>query len=903
MLNYGNKDFRNLQEQVLKNMKDIQDMMQGVNVLADFGIKVVGQVDSSSDLPDPSTYDGDYGDAYVVGESEPYDYYIFTRAFEGEEEPQWFDLGQFPVPGPQGETGATGATGATPVITGVATVSTLDAGQSATVSVTKSGTNENPTLTFAFAIPQGAQGVQGPAGAQGPRGPQGLQGEQGPRGEQGGLIEIVGIVATADLLPAPSTLQKLDAAYLVGSSPDYELYVQVGSSPSTALWTNLGAINEGTVVTVNGTPQTVWEATGHYVPLHEGELVNTLYGQAAGTGNGQTYVPYGSSATANYIVQRDINSQITVPETPTLNTHAVSKKYVDDSISGSSPVQYQGDLIVGNSSGKESRLAIGSAGQVLKVNSSATTAEWANIDALPAIASGDAGKVLTVNASETGTEWAATSGGSGSWTKFTNSQFTAQISGVNYPTTLTNMPTNGNLLLLESGYSNYNPSSINVSSSINSIVSGSFRYGLMPTVKGSIILDELGDSLQGNLGYTNTAIIGCIVPGGGNSGPYARYTNSYLTSLPYPNTAISSSTYAKEFNENILNPNAIWSFINPGSQLAQIIRSNIIWGSSQIQTTGSSSKAKSLSQCLILNTGSGSSWLQEYNHVLTMKNASNQNISGVTMLGVANKVIYDTETNSKGCAILGRFGELDAANDRFVVGAGTSTSARANCFAAGNDGDYDYIKIGDVKMSEEDGSIIVYGDNIRVNNGTSDLSLGFDDNERVDLDLPCIKSAGLVIDNDYDLDGTGYLYLPALPTSDPDVTDAVWNNEGLLCISGSASPNLGSKFYKHTISLPNIGAEGAVITVVNRTSTPYTYTTFKWPDVESLGFDNDTILWSWLDNDEGLRFKNFKCVHTGSNGGTATISSEYASITCDYSYSGTWSGSTIDLLTDTVTAY
>ena len=106
MLSFGNKDFRNLQEQVLKNMNDIQDMMQGVSVLADFGIKVVGQVDSSSDLPDPSTYDGDYGDAYVVGESEPYDYYIFTRAFEGEEEPQWFDLGQFPVPGPQGETGA-----------------------------------------------------------------------------------------------------------------------------------------------------------------------------------------------------------------------------------------------------------------------------------------------------------------------------------------------------------------------------------------------------------------------------------------------------------------------------------------------------------------------------------------------------------------------------------------------------------------------------------------------------------------------------------------------------------------------------------------------------------------------------------------------------------------------------
>lgn len=235
MLNFGNKEFRNLQEQVLKNMKDIQDIEQGATVLADFGIKVVGQVDSTADLPDPTEYEGDYGDAYLVGEEKPYNYYIFTRAFEGQEEPSWFDLGQFPVPGPQGETGATGATGATPVITGAATVSTLQAGQSATVSVTKSGTNENPTLTFAFAIPQGATGAQGPQGPQGPQGQRGLQGEQGPKGEQGGLIDIVGIVATADLLPAPSTLQKLDAAYLVGASPDYELYVQVGETPSTAL--------------------------------------------------------------------------------------------------------------------------------------------------------------------------------------------------------------------------------------------------------------------------------------------------------------------------------------------------------------------------------------------------------------------------------------------------------------------------------------------------------------------------------------------------------------------------------------------------------------------------------------------------------------------------------------------
>lgn len=236
MLNFGNKEFRNLQEQVLKNMKDIQDIEEGATVLADFGIKVVGQVATYDDLPGAGSYEGEYGDAYLVGTEAPYEYYIFTRAFEGQEEPSWFNLGQFPVPGPQGETGAMGPIGATPnVAMNIGSVSTLNPGQSASADIVKSGTLANPVFTLSLALPQGAQGIQGPAGAQGPQGAQGPKGDKGDKGEQGGLIEIVGIVADADDLPSPATLQKLDAAYLVGASPDYELYVQVGETPSTAL--------------------------------------------------------------------------------------------------------------------------------------------------------------------------------------------------------------------------------------------------------------------------------------------------------------------------------------------------------------------------------------------------------------------------------------------------------------------------------------------------------------------------------------------------------------------------------------------------------------------------------------------------------------------------------------------
>ena len=102
--------FLNIQEQVAKNMKDIKDIQQGATVLAEFGIKVIGQVDDASELPDPAEYEatGEYGDAYIVGTEEPYEYYIFTRAFEGQDDPSWFDLGVFPLPGPQGERGPQG---------------------------------------------------------------------------------------------------------------------------------------------------------------------------------------------------------------------------------------------------------------------------------------------------------------------------------------------------------------------------------------------------------------------------------------------------------------------------------------------------------------------------------------------------------------------------------------------------------------------------------------------------------------------------------------------------------------------------------------------------------------------------------------------------------------------------
>lgn len=664
MLNFGNKEFRNLQEQVLKNMKDIQDIEQGATVLADFGIKIVGQVDSVEDLPDPATYEGDYGDGYVVGESEPYNYYIFTRAFEGQEDPSWFDLGQFPVPGPTGPQGPQGETGATPVIIMQSPqVSTLNPGQSATASVTVGGTTASPTYQFNFGIPQGAQGIQGPAGAQGPQGPQGPKGDKGEKGEQGGLIEIVGIVATANDLPAPATLQKLDAAYLVGASPDYELYVQVGTTPSTALWTNLGAINEGTVVTVGGVGQTVWDADTK-LSIAEGFLVDTVYGQKAGTGHGQTHIPYGTAATGSALVQRDVSGQVIVPATPTSAVMAASKGYVDNAVAEVLPTAQAGDLIVGTSTAHvANRLAIGSSGQVLKVNSNGNGLEYGDIEALPVIQSGDAGKVLTVSANEAGTEWATASGGGGGYSSLVQLGIGSSHSALSSNLILTNNTNGVESVYMDSSYT---------STSVGNLILWTPYYNYnaqlyIPKLFGSLVIGD--PKLQGNNMYIYPKGSNSIVmnPKGGSNG--VDTTISIASSILNGRISSSGCRDGSYIGYSLIMAPTTYKINNLGSGVNCLF--NI--GDGNEITIGTTS----------------SPYPSVYSSLATI---GCYNIIDITSLSTKNQ---------EPKIVVGKYGSITSTNitDIFAVGAGAS-GALANCFAAGNDGTNDYIKVGDTKLTE-----------------------------------------------------------------------------------------------------------------------------------------------------------------------------------------------------------
>ena len=104
MITIEGVQYRNLEEQVKKNKDDIQYILEEEGVLNEFGIKVVGQITDAGDLPDPDTYEGEYGDAYAVGASVPYTLYIYTRANGEHPTNYWFNIGQFPANHPKFST-------------------------------------------------------------------------------------------------------------------------------------------------------------------------------------------------------------------------------------------------------------------------------------------------------------------------------------------------------------------------------------------------------------------------------------------------------------------------------------------------------------------------------------------------------------------------------------------------------------------------------------------------------------------------------------------------------------------------------------------------------------------------------------------------------------------------------
>ena len=217
MIIYNDEVLRNLQEQVEKNKDDILYILTEAGTLNDFGIKVVGNGTSVDVLPDPSTYTGDFGDAYAIGTEPPYTLYIFTRAGGTHLTNYLFNIGQFPLQGPKGDKGDPGS----------------------------KGPKGDQGLQGPMGL-QGPTGAAGPAGPQGPSGPQGIQGQrgpQGPKGDPGDPFEIAAKLTSTTQLPDPETVSR-NTAYLIPDPNEpntYDLYVITGDDGSRE-WTNAGHV-------------------------------------------------------------------------------------------------------------------------------------------------------------------------------------------------------------------------------------------------------------------------------------------------------------------------------------------------------------------------------------------------------------------------------------------------------------------------------------------------------------------------------------------------------------------------------------------------------------------------------------------------------------------------------------
>ena len=242
---------RNLEAQVLKNKEDIANHYNIDRVLADFGIRVIGQIDDVRDLPE--AFEGPYGDAYAVGVQPPYSFYIWTRADidAGHFADYWFDVGQLAIVGPQGPEGKEGPQG--PVGPRGSEWDVADTLVSTHLKkngdmLLTTGTANNGNVYYFYNGSWRLSGnIRGPQGPIGQTGPQGETGQQGPRGIQGPqgipsfMYKVAGIVLDTNQLPIPSHQEVGDHdAYLVGEPGTYHMYIAINGE-----WNDLGPITLG----------------------------------------------------------------------------------------------------------------------------------------------------------------------------------------------------------------------------------------------------------------------------------------------------------------------------------------------------------------------------------------------------------------------------------------------------------------------------------------------------------------------------------------------------------------------------------------------------------------------------------------------------------------------------------
>ena len=324
-----NENLNVLERQVYDLSKAVQAHWTKDEIIAEFGIKIVGRLENmdlppiSTDEPPPGGAEA-YGEAYAVGLQAPYEIVIWTRPDPYHETGYWFNIGPIAVEGPEGATIDSAAINANYQI-----VLTMSDGR----TITATGTSlRGPKGDKGDRGEQGIQGIQGVRGIQGPQGNQGPQGPEGPSGPPG-YFNILGALSNDSQLPEdPSTVEP-GSAYLVWHAVEgeengghYDLYIII-QRDGVDDWQNTGRVSAGTYIYENGQPITQFNADTKLDAYTNAGGGNKVYGinndgeqklytvrNDPQTGNSGTY--------KNQIVQYDVANNkntglIRIAETPT----------------------------------------------------------------------------------------------------------------------------------------------------------------------------------------------------------------------------------------------------------------------------------------------------------------------------------------------------------------------------------------------------------------------------------------------------------------------------------------------------------------------------------------------------------------------------------------------------------
>lgn len=318
--------------------KKVQEHYARDRVLADFGIRTIGVVGYTSQIPGfiDGTYGGQkFGDAYLISPtlSPPWDTLVWTRraADSTVENGIWIDLGDLAIPGPQGIQGEQGIPGprgdASEWYTGGEQLPSGDftAGDMALLADGSVYRYDGQDWRYVTNI-RGSQGMRGLAGPPGPQGEPGGPGPAGPVGPPASAIRILGDLASVDYLPDPSTLSQADGvpAYLIVVGSETRLYYIQGAVGEEN-WGYIPFTGQGTIVTENGVALSTWNANTKLNKL------NTAY-QVYITGNSGDDIsaPWTSGRQYQGCIPRCDSSGHQHIVEPDEDDNPATKKYVDN---------------------------------------------------------------------------------------------------------------------------------------------------------------------------------------------------------------------------------------------------------------------------------------------------------------------------------------------------------------------------------------------------------------------------------------------------------------------------------------------------------------------------------------------------------------------------------------------